>query len=75
MTTVERKIKMGRRGGLGENPIGLHVSFHSRERHLLGEVTGYFYSDTLGQVLLEVRHFNGEPWPIEPTFTAVNVIG
>lgn len=41
------------------------VRYSHHGRILLGNVVGGWY-DGLGYGRLTVRHFNGEPWPIEP---------
>jgi hypothetical protein len=43
-------------------------------RTLLGDVRDAFL-DAYGTIRLRVTHFNGEPWPIDPPATSVEVIG
>lgn len=59
-----RKIKFSRYG-MAENPKGYHVALPFRGRTLLGEVLSF----------VNVRHFNGEMWPIQAAASAVDVIG
>lgn len=54
-------------------PSGAHVTMTYDDRQLLGTVVDFFYTDVAGW-LLEVRHFNGEPWPLMPCAGAVEVI-
>lgn len=73
-----RKLQYGR-FGLTENPVGLYVALPWKDskgepRTLLGEVIRTRYNETRGCILLYVRHFNGEDWPIEPVASAVEVI-
>jgi hypothetical protein len=35
------------------------------DRMLLGDVMSWYYDDAQN-LRLKVRHFNGDPWPIEP---------
>ena len=59
-----RKLKFTRYG-LAEDPRGAHVVFEYKNRTLLGEVIGVS-RDFNGSIHLEVRNFNGEPWPVAP---------
>ena len=55
--------------------IACHVTMEHDGRTLLGTVTGTRRStagDRTGR--LEVRHFNGEPWPVSPRADAVTVL-
>jgi hypothetical protein len=54
---------------------GAHVRMTSRGRVLLGEVVDQYYR-TLDPVgwRLRVRHFNGDPWPIDPRPSSVEVL-
>jgi len=54
-------------------PIGSHVTLDYDGRHLLGEVVGFVVDPVVGR-LLQVRHFNGEPWPLMPCAAAVQVL-
>ena len=60
--------------GLRHNPIGAQVSLEYRGRTLLGDVHAVSLCFVTGAILLYVRHFNGEPWPIQPTSRAVDVL-
>ena len=60
--------------GLKCDPRGAHVILNHAGRTLLGEVTNFRRDEVLGCTLLTVRHFNGEPWPIEPGCLAVDVL-
>jgi hypothetical protein len=62
--------------GLKQNPIGAHVTATYKGRTLLGEVTDVRCERVTGNVLLTVRHFNGELWPfidgeVVPSFVDV----
>ncbi len=59
-----------------ENPIGHYVSAPYKGRELLGEVVGAAYDYFAGAVVLKVRHFNGQDWPVDirPTYASVNVL-
>lgn len=64
-----------RKGRLAVNPIGWHVTMSWQGRVLLGEITGATYQEHgASGYRLTVRHFNGEPWPIEPIPVAVTVL-
>jgi hypothetical protein len=41
---------------------------------LLGEVVGAYRDDTTSVTRLRVRHFNGEPWPLDPAAAVVGVL-
>lgn len=60
--------------GLTENPIGAQVTFEYQRRTLLGDVKGIKIDPVTNAITLIVRHFNGEPWPIEPLAVLVNVL-
>ena len=61
-----------RKGRLAEQPIGHHVQMTYQSREWLGEVKAVRYDN--GYYRLTVHHFNGEPWPFEPSLLSVNVI-
>ena len=56
---------------LDEDPTGYHVVMTDRGT-LLGTVVGSFESE--GGDRLEVRFFNGEPWPDNPLASEVTVL-
>jgi hypothetical protein len=60
--------------GLKYNPIGAHVMLHWQDRDLLGEVKRVHRNAVSGAIILTVQHFNGEPWPVQPTSRAVTVL-
>ena len=60
--------------GLASDPRGAQVTMEYQGRTLLGDVRGVRYHAQLGVFLLNVRHFNGEPWPLEPGSCSVNVL-
>lgn len=60
--------------GLKHDPRGAHVTMEYQGRTLIGEVTGAHRNDVRGCILLSVRHFNGEPWPMEPGSYSVSVL-
>lgn len=60
--------------GLAQNPVGAQVKLDYQGRTLLGDVTGFYRNDTTSTTHLTVRHFNGEPWPIEPVAIAVDIL-
>lgn len=67
------KFEMGK-FGLRHDPRGAQVTMQHQGRTLLGDVVGAEYNHVLGSILLDVRHFNGEPWPIKPRCLAVDVL-
>ena len=72
------KFQYGRYG-LTENPIGVYVALPWKDskgepRTLLGEIKAVQYDDVRGTLLLTVRHFNGDLWPVEPVPSAVEII-
>jgi hypothetical protein len=73
MKTQTRRIKLGRYGLL-ENPIGLQVALPFKGRTLLGDVVSVEIDEHRGMTFLQVRHFNGEMWPINPAIGAVEVL-
>ena len=60
--------------GLKVDPMGAHVTLTYAGRTLLGEVTGVDRDEVCGVLRLTVKHFNGEPWPIQPSALAVDVL-
>ena len=62
--SVKRKTTKSTRpllkGKWAKDPVGLFVTLQYQGRTLLGQVR-----DVRGKKLI-IRHFNGEPWPIEP---------
>lgn len=62
--------------GIRPEPLRSHVSYlgllHPTE--LLGEVVDTYRRESDGVTCLRVKHFNGEPWPIEPPLFLVDVI-
>lgn len=71
LVNLYRKIKVTN-GYLAENPRWLCVCMDYEGRTLLGKVRDW-YRDADG-IKLDVRHFNGEPWPLQPLVDAVEVI-
>jgi hypothetical protein len=54
-----------------------HVTMTWKGKKLLGEITGQSVVTAPGgtvAVRLTVRHFNGDPWPVEPTPGAVYLL-
>jgi hypothetical protein len=60
--------------GLVADPRGAQVMLRLGDRIFMGDVTGATRNEVTGSIELDVRHFNGEPWPIRPTSRAVDVI-
>ena len=62
-------------GVLLSSPIGAQISY-LHEGRILWDVIGYRIADIEGERMrvLLVRHFNGEPWPVEPFFMSVSVL-
>ena len=49
-----------------------HVACRYGDRLLLGEAYHLYYYDGPGPTYrLRVRHFNGQPWPFDPPYSAV----
>lgn len=70
---MERRIKYSK-FGLAENPVGLYVALPWKDgRTLLGEVRDC-QTDFQGRILLTVRHFCGDAWPVQPIAAAVTVL-
>lgn len=55
------------------DPRGAHVVMRHKGRELLGEVRGYARAPG-GWWELEVRFFDGSPWPVRPNIGAVEVL-
>jgi len=53
---------------------GTIVTMQWDGRALLGRVHGLRRNEVLGMTVLDVRHFNGERWPIEPQYFAVDIV-
>ena len=71
--TMERKLFF-RKFGLGENPIHYIVKMNYKNRVLLGRVKGVNRNELTGAINLEVYHFCGDKWPIEPLACLVTVL-
>lgn len=69
-----RRLRYGK-FGLLENPIGKHVKLEYGGRVLLGDVIAAKRCEARGAVILTVKHFCGDLWPIQPAASAVIVIG
>lgn len=59
---------------LKHDPRGVHVTLSYHGRDLVGEVAGAEYDGVCGCIRLDVRHFNGETWPVRPSAWAVDVL-
>lgn len=72
---MARKFRIGKHG-LEENPVGAHVCYTNLDgSQMLGEVMGGHYRESpVAGVVLEVKHFNGEPWPFQPFARLVTVL-
>lgn len=53
---------------------GAHVMLTHQGRQLLGEIVNMYRDPVLCAVLADVRHFNGEPWPITPALSALEIL-
>lgn len=60
-----KRFAFNRRGELKRDPRGEQIMCGWNGRTLLGDVVGQ-YRDEDETIRLRVRHFNGEPWPIDP---------
>lgn len=56
------------------NYKGAHCTLEWKGQHLLGEITRVYRNEVLGCCLCEVRHMNGEPWPLNPGLGALNIL-
>jgi hypothetical protein len=54
---------------------GVHVRMPWKGRMLLGEIVDQYFQDYAPTGWhFKVRHFNGEPWPIDPCPAVVEVL-
>ena len=61
--------------GLVSNPIGGHCTYEHEGRLLIGEVKGVVLKQGYtNRLLLDVQHFNGDPWPIQPLACMVEML-
>lgn len=67
------KFQVGR-WGLKSDPRGAHVRMEWQGRMLLGEVVETYLREVPSGIMLKVKHFNGEPWPVDPGALAVDVL-
>ena len=51
-----------------------HCKLQYRGRTLLGTIMNVSRDDLLGISIAEVRHFNGEMWPITPCLVALEIL-
>lgn len=59
---------------LAVNPVGSQVTLKYAGRELIGDVKDVYRNEITGSTHLKVNHFNGESWPIDPTFYSVSVL-
>jgi hypothetical protein len=62
------------RYGLIVDPVGEYVGLEYKGRRLLGEVVSVKRDEYVGVIRVRVKHFNGEPWPIDPALSALDWI-
>lgn len=61
--------------GFAVDPVGEYVRLDHQGRILLGEVTEIYLREfPYPCTMARVKHFNGEPWPIEPGVTSLQWI-
>lgn len=61
--------------GLKVDPRGAQVSMPYQGRTLLGDVVGFYKREfPTCSMRLQVRSFNGEAWPFDPSSYDVNVL-
>ena len=54
---------------------GAHVLMRTPlGRTLLGEIVSLRRDEVLGTVLADVKHFNGENWPVAPALSALSLL-
>jgi hypothetical protein len=53
---------------------GAHVVLKWKGRELLGQITDLYRDEVRGMWHAKVRHLNGEPWPIEPALSALEIL-
>ncbi len=70
-----KRFKFTESGCLKHGVVGLYIVYCHNGSNLLGEVTGVVNDYENGKVFLEVKHFNGEKWPVSPEAKDVEVIG
>jgi hypothetical protein len=52
-----------------------HVVLEYQGRTLLGEIKDVYYRETgASGFFCKVRHFCGDPWPIEPSLLALEIL-
>lgn len=56
------------------DPIGAHVTMRRMGRQMLGTVHGCYRQPRTRTWLLQVRFFDGTPWPVEPLVGMVEVL-
>lgn len=55
--------------------IGVHCVLPWKGRDLIGEIVDHWYQDSSPEgTFLRVKHFNGEPWPVNPNAGAVRIL-
>lgn len=60
--------------GIKHDPRGAHVTLDYQGKTLIGEVIGVARNEVRGATILNVRHFCGEMWPIQPCARMVDVL-
>jgi hypothetical protein len=72
--TNTTKFATDRKFRLAVDPRGAQVVLNYGGVQLVGDVYGVYRQEVSGSTHLKVRHFNGENWPIDPTFHSVDVL-
>ena len=70
MNTIKPTPIQTTRHGLKHDYRGAHVSLQHGDRFLLGTIA-YICPD---ENLCQVRHFNGEMWPINPSLGKLEIL-
>ena len=68
------RVEIGRHGPRHDYR-GAQVALRVGERVLIGDVRDCYYQEHgSAGFRFKVRHFNGEPWPFDPSVLAVEVL-
>jgi hypothetical protein len=70
MTPEARNILLTR---TSNRPSGMQITFEHQGQTLLGDVIHAFLDDE-ADTRLRVHHFNGQPWPVDPLASQVEIL-
>ena len=62
------------RWGLAKDYRGAQCTLQWNGRTLIGDIVDITYNDVRSIYIAKVKYFNGEPWPIDPALSALEIL-